>query len=69
MVTKTEILEEFGFTFKKTGVHTKRTMMSKDLGTLLEYIPEDTATKDDYYRSIIDENCLVLFSISQKKET
>jgi len=56
--SKTEILEEFGFTYKKSGVHTKRTMMSNDLRTLLEYIPEETASLEDYRRCIIEDNCL-----------
>jgi hypothetical protein len=49
---------QFGFSFKRGGAHTSRTMMLKELETLLAYIDRPEANKSDYLRAIDDENCL-----------
>ena len=51
-------LSRFGFSFKRGGAHTSRTMMLKELGTLLNHVDHPEADKSDYLRAIADENCL-----------
>jgi len=51
-------LIRFGFSFEKGGAHQARTMMLKDLTTLLEYVDNPQALKVDYVRAIEEENCL-----------
>lgn len=60
-------LEEFGFSFKKAGIHTRRTMMLNELKTLFEYVNNINANKEDYYKAIIEENCLGKRSGSNRK--
>ena len=50
-------LVRFGFSFKKGSVHTKRTMMLKELTHLFDSVPEK-AKHESYISSIIDDNCL-----------
>jgi hypothetical protein len=54
----TDKLSRFGFRLEKMGVHTSRTTMLEDLQLLLSYISSPDAEKSDYYKCIIDENCL-----------
>jgi len=51
-------LIRFGFSFKKGGVHTKRTMMVKELSALFEYITDETSSVQVYRSAIQDDNCL-----------
>ncbi|MCY4268708.1 MAG: hypothetical protein OXE80_00860 [Gammaproteobacteria bacterium] len=51
-------LSRFGFSFKRGGAHTSRTMMLEELGTLLAHVNQPDASKADYRRAIVDENCL-----------
>ena len=53
-----EPLSRFGFSFKRGGAHTSRTMMLEEMGTLLAYVNRPEADKNDYFRAIVDENCL-----------
>ena len=50
-------LLRFGFSFKKGSVHTKRTMMLKELTSLFDSVA-DEAKHESYISSIIDGNCL-----------
>jgi hypothetical protein len=52
------ILERFGFSYKTGGVHTKRTMMLKELTTLFEYVHDTEASHSVYRSAIEDDNCL-----------
>ena len=51
-------MSRFGFCFKRGGTHTSRTMMVKELETLLTYVDRPEADKSDYLRAIAVENCL-----------
>jgi len=51
-------LARFGFSFKRGGAHTSRTMMLEELRELLSYVDCTEAEKSDYRRSIDNENCL-----------
>ena len=51
-------LERFGFSFKRGGAHSSRTMMLEELGTLLAYVDNPEAGKTDYLHAIDEENCL-----------
>ena len=54
----TTILHRFGFRFERGGAHSSRTMMLKELKTLLSYIGRPDTKKADYQHAINDENCL-----------
>jgi hypothetical protein len=62
MVTMTnsreECLARFGFSFERGGTHLARSMMLDDLRRLLDQTPDANATRDDFARAIIDDNCL-----------
>ena len=51
-------LARFGFYFGKGGAHTSRTIMLQELRTLLLSVDIVNAGRSDYYRVIVDENCL-----------
>jgi hypothetical protein len=51
-------LEKFGFAFPKGSPHLARTMMSDELGLLLNSVSDLKATRSDYFQAIIDHNCL-----------
>ncbi|HDR14884.1 MAG TPA: hypothetical protein ENN79_05235 [Desulfobacteraceae bacterium] len=51
-------LERFGFAFPKGSPHVSRTMMSKELGMLLDYVKDPDAPRTDYIRAIVTDNCL-----------
>ena len=58
MTKKNRHLAQFGFSFKRAGAHTARTMMLEELIALLTYVERPDADKRDYLRAIDDENCL-----------
>ena len=58
MTDRNQRLSRFGFGFKRGGAHTSRTMMLKELGTLLNHVDRPEAKKSDYFRAIAVENCL-----------
>ena len=58
MTEKNKHLAWFGFSFKRGGAHTSRTMMLEELGALLTYVDCPKADKSDYLQAIDDENCL-----------
>jgi hypothetical protein len=58
MTEKNKQLSRFGFSFKRGGAHTSRTMMLDELRTLLTYVDRPEADKRDYLHAIDDENCL-----------
>lgn len=51
-------LTRFGFSFEKGGAHLARTMMLKDLTSLIDYVDNQNAPRNEYIKAIIDENCL-----------
>jgi hypothetical protein len=51
-------LERFGFSFKRGGAHSSRTMMLEELRELLAYIDNPEAGRVDYLTAIDEENCL-----------
>ena len=58
-MTKTEnSLSDFGFIKENGGAHTARTMMLEELKILLNYIGDESASKEVYIAAIEDENCL-----------
>ena len=58
MTGKNKQLYRFGFSLKRGGAHTSRTMMLEELRTLLAYVDRPEAEKRDYLQAIRDENCL-----------
>jgi hypothetical protein len=62
MLAKSPTLENnlvrFGFRFDRGGAHLARSMMLDDLRRLLEHVPDAQATRDEFARAILDENCL-----------
>ena len=58
MKDKARQLSRFGFSFKRGGAHTSRTMMLAELGSLLAHVDRPEAGRNDYLRAIDDENCL-----------
>lgn len=61
-------LSSLGFRFGKASVHTSRTMMSAELTTLLAVSPSE-ATKNDYFRAIIEDNLLGKTTLTTRKLT
>lgn len=51
-------LKRFGFAFPKGSPHVSRTMMSEELGMLLNYVSDPGAQRADYVRAIVTDNCL-----------
>ncbi len=58
MTGQNKHLSRFGFSLKRGGAHTSRTMMLEDLGVLLTCVDRPEADKRDYRQAIKDENCL-----------
>lgn len=50
--------EELGFNYKAAGAHTSRSLMTGDLSSLLNYIPDKSAHFEQYIHAIVNENCL-----------
>ncbi|MDI9418478.1 MAG: hypothetical protein QM438_12150 [Euryarchaeota archaeon] len=48
----------FGFRLEKVGIHTSRTIMLEDLQHLLSHINNPDATRSDYIKAIVEDNCL-----------
>ena len=55
---KTNPLIRFGFSFNRNGVHSSRTMMLEELTSLLSHVKDPDASKEDYLKAIIEDNCL-----------
>ena len=55
---KASNLEYFGFSFKKGGTHTSRTIMLGELEMLLSYVNHPNVLKAEYFHAISEENCL-----------
>lgn len=62
-------LARFGFNTGKGSTHTKRTMMLKELTTLLETVSDPKASFDDYKKAIVEENCLGKPSMATRRYT
>lgn len=62
-------LTSFGFSIGTGSIHTKRTMMLKELTTLLEIVSDPKASFDDYKKAIIEENCLGKPSMATRRYT
>lgn len=52
------VLIHFGFYLGKSGAHTSRTIMLQELRTLLICVDIVNSDRSDYYRNIVDKNCL-----------
>jgi len=51
-------LIKFGFAFPFGSPHVSRTIMLAELSTLLEYVTSSEASRADYIRAIVEDNCL-----------
>jgi len=51
-------LLRFGFKFGKNSAHTARTMMVNELRTLLSWVDNPEAEKEEYIKAIVEDNCL-----------
>jgi hypothetical protein len=51
-------ISAFGFSSEKGGAHTSRTMMLDELRALLSYVAAPEASKLDYVKAIVEDNCL-----------
>lgn len=52
-----ENLSRFGFSFEKGSIHTKRTMMLKELKDIFQFIPDMRASQSEYFDAVYAENC------------
>ncbi len=57
-MSKVSNLEELGFSAGNSGAHLSRTMMLPELTELLHYLPDDNASREQYFSVITEENCL-----------
>jgi len=64
-----ELLSRFGFRFKKGNTHAARSMMLQELQNLLSCVHNPSASKSDYRKAIIEENCLRKRSEKSRKIT
>ncbi len=53
-----KLLSRFGFRQGRGGAHLARTIMMKELKLLFSFVDDPGSGKEEYFRSIIDENCL-----------
>lgn len=60
--------EKAGFRFGDKGTHTSRTIMIEELSTLLKYAPQ-TASRADYAKYIIEQNCLSKSTAATRRST
>lgn len=58
MTDKNKHLNRFGFSYERGGAHSSRTMMLEELRSLLSYVDNPEASKEDYLHAIDEENCL-----------
>jgi hypothetical protein len=58
MASNNSNLVNFGFAFPFGSPHVSRTMMLAELSTLLEYVNVPNASRADYIRAIVEDNCL-----------
>jgi hypothetical protein len=58
MTDDTARLARFGFSFKRGGTHTSRSMMLDDLGTLLDTVGDPDAPRTAYREAVVGQNCL-----------
>lgn len=59
----------FGFSSGTGSVHTKRTIMLRELTTLLETISNPKVSFDNYKKAIVEENCLGKPSMATRRYT
>ena len=57
-IKKSKGMALFGFSLKRSGTHTSRTMMLEELNKLLAYVDRPEADKSDYLQAVVVENCL-----------
>lgn len=50
-------LSRFGFSFEKGSIHTKRTMMLKELTDVFHFVHNSDAAAADYFKAVYAENC------------
>jgi hypothetical protein len=62
-------LARFGFRFEKGNTHAARSMMFKELQELFSFLKNSGASKSDYYKAIVEENCLSKRSLESRKIT
>lgn len=60
--------EELGFRFGDKGTHTSRTMMLDELSTLLR-VCAPAATRADYLKALVEDNCLGKHTLSTRRLT
>ncbi len=51
-------ISQFGFSLERGGTHSARTMMMDELTSLLSYVEDEQASKDEYLEAIVEDNCL-----------
>ena len=62
-------LSKLGFRGGRSGTHNLRTMMLAELRTLLMYVDNLDASREDYINAILNENCLSKRTESNRKIT
>ena len=63
------LLEKIGFTFKEGSIHTKRTIMFKELNMLFDFVGTTPTSFSEYENAIINSNCTYKKSSSARKYT
>jgi len=66
---RAKVLSSVGFSFERGGAHVSRTIMLDELISLFEYVDGLCATKDQYAKAIIDDNCLGKRSVKTRNLT
>ncbi len=73
MMTNSDIsvenLIQFGFSFEKGSVHTKRTMMLKELMGVFNFVQDAGAASSAYYDAVFNENCTGKKTVASRKYT
>ena len=73
MMTNSDIsienLIRFGFSFEKGSIHTKRTMMLKELTGVFNFVQDAGAASSAYYDAVFNENCTGKKTVASRKYT
>ena len=60
---------ELGFRYEKGSIMTRRTIMTSDLQTLLEYEDGGDVTLNEYQSAVLEQNCLQKRTDSNRRYT
>ena len=64
-----EKLFRFGFSFEKGSIHTKRTMMLKELIDVFNFVQDPRAAPSEYHNAVYAENCTGKKTVTSRRYT